>query len=294
MDRERGDIVFQSINYFVFGLYTLLSLYPLYYILIYSLSNSQLASTGIYFLPKGLTLTNYHLVLLNPGIAHAAFISGARTVIGTLLTVGGCACFGYALTKRELPYRKLLYRMMVMTMYLNAGLIPIYIVFKHIDLINNFMVYVLPPMVNGYYLILIKTYIEQIPGEIEESAMVDGANYFTIFCKVVMPISLPIIATLGVFSAVFQWNSFQDNVWFANTPSLETLQMQLFRILNNYQDFSAGVHTSDLVRIMQKAQPTPTTIRMTITMVTTLPILFVYPFLQKYLMKGIMLGAVKG
>ncbi|NLO83032.1 MAG: carbohydrate ABC transporter permease [Clostridiales bacterium] len=300
MIRRRGnrikfnDMLFHTINYTVFGLFTLMCIYPFYYIFIYSISDSQLASRGIYLLPKGVTLYNYYIVLRNPGIASAALVSLSRTVAGTVLTVFCISLFGYVLTKKELFLRKFIYRFVVMTMYLNPGLIPYYILIQKLGLRNNFLVYILPGAVSAFNLILVKTYIEQIPSSLEEAAMVDGADYFRIFLKIIFPVSMPIIATIAVFTAVGQWNSFSDNLFFVSNPKLQTLQMTLYKVLANVSEVGANVTTEDIRRNIRVVQPTSTTIRMTITMIVTLPILFVYPFLQRYFVKGIMLGAIKG
>jgi putative aldouronate transport system permease protein len=290
-----GDVLFHSVNYLVFSLFAIICIYPFYYIFLYSISDTEKASRGmIYVLPSGFTLHNYYMLLRNPGIANAALVSLSRTVLGTILTLFCCALFGYILTKKELPLRKVIYRYVIITMYLNAGLIPYYILMKKIGFMNSFWIYVVPGAVGAFNLILVKTYIEQIPASLEESAMVDGANYFTIFWKIILPLCTPIIATVAVFTAVGQWNAFSDNLIFVSNPKLQTLQMMLYKVLANTTEVFQNVRTQEMARNQQLVQPTPSTIRMTITMIATLPILFVYPFLQKYFVKGIMLGAVKG
>lgn len=225
---------------------------------------------------------------------NAAFISFSRTIIGTTLTLFCCSFFGYVVSKKELPFRKIIYRFMIVTMYLNSGLIPYYLVVRKLGLLNNFLIYVLPGAVNAFFLILVKTYIESLPPSLEESAKIDGASYLTIFWKIIFPLSKPVLATVAVFCAVNQWNSFSDNLIFVSKNSLKTLQLMLYQVLNSVTQVSQNVTTADLERMHSIVQPTPTTIRMTITMVATLPILLLYPLLQKYFVKGIMMGAVKG
>jgi putative aldouronate transport system permease protein len=161
-------------------------------------------------------------------------------------------------------------------------------------LMNRFWIYVIPTAVSAYFLIIIKTYIEQIPASLEESAMVDGANYFTVFARIIFPICTPIIATVAVFTAVSQWNTFADNLIYVSNPKLQTLQIILYKVLVNVKEATQSIRTQDLARNRFLVQPTPTTVRMTITMIATLPIVFVYPFLQRYFVKGIMMGAIKG
>ncbi len=181
-----------------------------------------------------------------------------------------------------------------MTMYINAGLIPSYILMKFLGMINTFWIYIIPGLVGAFNLILIKTYIEQLPASLEESAMIDGAGYFRIFIRMIFPLSMPIIATVTVFVAVGQWNTFTDNLIYVSNEKLRTLQLMLYVVLNRTTEAMQNVRTDQVSRNIFLVQPTPTTIRMTITMIATLPIIFVYPFLQKYFVKGIMLGAIKG
>lgn len=295
MKTKISDILFHSINYLVFGLFAIICIYPFYYIFIYTISDTQIAAKGgIYLFPRGITLANYSLVLLNKGIMNAAFISFSRTIIGTTLTLFCCSFFGYVVSKKELPFRKIIYRFIIVTMYLNSGLIPYYLVVRKLGLLNNFLIYVLPGAVNAFFLILVKTYIESLPPSLEESAKIDGASYLTIFWKIIFPLSKPVLATVAVFCAVNQWNSFSDNLIFVSKNSLKTLQLMLYQVLNSVTQVSQNVTTADLERMHSIVQPTPTTIRMTITMVATLPILLLYPLLQRYFVKGIMMGAVKG
>jgi putative aldouronate transport system permease protein len=291
-----GNVLFNIINYTVFLLFSALCIYPFYYIFLYSISDPSIAERGgIVFLPMGLTLLNYVSTFQLPNIANAAFISLARTVLGTIITVFCSSLFAYIVTKKELFGRKYIYRYLIITMYLNAGLIPTYILFKEIGLKNNFLLYIIPGAVSAFYVILVKTYIEQIPPSLEESAMVDGAGHFTIFIKIIFPISTPIVATISVFNAVGQWNTWTDNFFFANTQQLQTLQFLLLNYLNQAESMMREMAEDiNRMRNMTSFHPTPNSVRMTITMVVTLPIIFVYPFLQRYFVKGIMMGAIKG
>jgi ABC-type glycerol-3-phosphate transport system permease component len=184
--------------------------------------------------------------------------------------------------------------MLVITMYLNAGIIPTYLTIRAYGLLNNFWVYILPGVVSAYYVILIKTYVEQLPASVEESAMLDGAGTLTIFFKIILPMSMPIMATISIYAAVSQWNAWWDNHIYAfSNKNILTLQYMLYRylteaerIIREMKEFGVEVDMSTLV--------TPRNIRMTITMVTVVPVLFVYPFMQRYFVKGIVIGAVKG
>jgi ABC-type glycerol-3-phosphate transport system permease component len=251
---------------------------------------------GVELIPRGFTLFLYSKVLALKGIGNALFISIARTVLGTLATVFCCSLLGYLFTKQEMPARKFLYRMLIITMYVSGGLIPYFLLIRSYGLVNNFLVYIIPGMVSAFNVVLVKTFIEQLPASLEESAMLDGASYFTIFTRIIFPLSMPIVATIAVFSAVGQWNSWFDNYLFAgNNIKLRTLQLMLYNILTEAQRLADLMNDPSGGTIDPKRMTlTPAGVRMTITMLVTLPILIVYPFMQRFFIKGIMLGAVKG
>ncbi len=217
-------------------------------------------------------------------------------MLGTGLTVFCSALFGYLVTKDKLRFRRFFYRAVVITMYLNAGLIPTYILYKKLHLINSFLVYILPGAVSGYYVILIKTYIESLPASLEEAAMLDGASHMRSFLSVILPLCKPILATVAVFCAVGQWNAWQDNFFYVSSGDLRVLQLELWEMLNSAKALAQAAQSGgNIGGLMAQAQQlTPTSVRMTITMITTLPIICVYPFLQRYFTKGMLIGAVKG
>ena len=287
-----GSITFNFFNYFVLLLLGIMTLYPFWYIFIYSISNPALAGgAGALLWPLGLSFDNYITLFTQANIMHAAFISVSRTVLGTVGGVFCCALFAYLLTKDILPLRKVMYKSLVITMYLSSGLIPWYIVMRMLGLKDNFLLYILPSLVSAFNVILIKTYIESISPALEESAFIDGAGYFTIFRKIIFPLSKPVIATVAIFTAVGQWNSWTDNMFLANTKELQTLQLLLYTYI-----VAAEANLAAVKNQLNKLHifVTPTSIKMTITMIVTLPIIIVYPMLQRYFTKGIMLGAVKG
>ncbi|MEK0313881.1 carbohydrate ABC transporter permease [Cohnella sp. 56] len=287
------DLTFNIINYVVLSLLIVVTIYPFYYIFIYSISDSIEAQKGVTIWPTGFSLEAYRTTASLPGIIDAAVVTISRTVIGTVITVFCCALFAYLITKEELPFRKAIYRFVLVTMYFNAGFIPWYLTMKTYGLQNNFLLYVLPSALVGFNVILIKTFIEQLPASLEESAKIDGAGYFRIFASIIFPLSMPIIATIAVFAAVGQWNTWFDNYFLVENPKLQTLQLVLYNFLNQSSNLSnmttEQLNRGDLVRTL-----TPQSIRMTITMLVTLPIVLVYPLLQRYFVKGIMMGAVKG
>lgn len=286
------DKVFYALTYIIMVMLLFICLYPFYYVFIYSISDPALAQKGIILLPKGFTLSNYVKVLNLEGILRSFQVSLSRTVLGTGITVLACSFFAYLVTK-QMYGRKFIYRLVIVTMYFNSGLIPWYLTLKSYHMTNTFWVYIIPSAISAYYIVLLKTFIENLPVSLEESAKLDGAGYITVFAKIVFPLSKPIIATITVFSAVGQWNNWFDNYILVQSEHLETLQLMLYNYLNQASQLSQ-MSTTSLQHGAAASALTAQSVRMTITMVATLPILFVYPWMQKYFVKGIMLGAVKG
>ena len=206
------------------------------------------------------------------------------------------AFVGYLVTKQEMWHRSLWYRAIVITMYFNAGLIATYLNLVMLGLTNHYMVYIIPGIVAPYNIILVKTYIESIPAELEESAFIDGASYMQVFTKIVWPLSKPILATIAIFGAVGHWNSFQDSlIYMSNSPKLYTLQHRLYIYLNQSSNLQASMNAGGQAAKSAFAAALNTkVIKYTISMISVIPILIVYPFMNRYFEKGIMLGAVKG
>ncbi|WP_341278376.1 carbohydrate ABC transporter permease [Paenibacillus sp. FSL H8-0537] len=295
--RRLGDWLFHICNYGFFTLFTLLCLFPFYYLFINTISSNDLSARGLVTLyPKMIHFDNYIQVLQLKGLAQAALVSGGRTIIGTLLTVAASAFLGYLFTKRKMWARSFWYRFVIITMYFNAGIIPWYIIMMKLNMTNNFWAYILPAVVSPFYVILVKTFVESIPDVLEESAEMDGAGYFVIFSKIIMPLITPIAATIAIFSAVSQWNSFIDTVFLMTNSKLFTLQFVLYKYLNESTSLAAIIRNSQgaVGNIDLTNKQTATSIRTTVSMIVILPILFVYPFFQRYFVKGIMIGAVKG
>ncbi|MEM5781184.1 MAG: carbohydrate ABC transporter permease, partial [Lawsonibacter sp.] len=223
--RSVGDVLFNILNYAVFGLFTFVCIFPFYYLFINTISDNQLVALGqVTWYPKGIHLENYMQVLKIAGLADATLTSIARTVLGTLWTVGGSAFLGYLVTKQEMWNRKLFYRLILITMYFNAGIIPWYMNMRSLGFLDNFWAYVIPGLVSPFNVILVKTFIESVPSSLEESANLDGAGYIVSFFKVILPLITPIMATLAIFSAVEQWNRFIDTMVLMPSGKHYTLQ----------------------------------------------------------------------
>ena len=292
-----GDMLFNLINYLIFILFTVACIFPLYYLFINTISDNDLVVKGVInFIPRGLHLDNYKSLLNVSDLSNAFLVSVGRTLLGTAFMVAASAFVGYLVTKQEMWGRKFWYRFLIITMYFNAGLIPWFLNMQMLGLTNTFWAYIIPGIVAPYNIILVKTYIESIPAELEESAQIDGATHMVIFRKIIWPLSKPILATIAIFGAVGHWNSFTDSlILMQSAPTLYTLQHRLYIYLNTASNLSAlmesGGQVSDAVL---KSALSAKVIKYTISMVTVIPILVVYPFMQRYFEKGIMLGAVKG
>ena len=295
--KSKGDIIFDIINYTFFTLFMLLCVFPFYYVVINSISANNLVDTGkIMFYPIGVHFNNYIEVLKMERMGRAAWISVARTVLGTALSTLGASYMAYLFTKQHMWKRKLWYRLVIATMYFSAGLIPGYLNCKMLGLTNTFWIYVIPGIFPVYNMVLIKTYMESISPALEESAEIDGAGYFVRFTRIVMPLCVPILATVVLFSAVGHWNSYMDTLIYVTDYKLYTLQYLLYEYINQAKNLatqiaqgSLGVSEIDPSRVVS-----PTSVHLTVTIVVIFPIICVYPFLQRYYVKGIMIGAVKG
>lgn len=296
VENSLGDKIFNVINYSVFTIFTLTCIFPFYYIFINTISARSLVAAGkITLIPHGINLQNYIDMLKVNDIFNAFMVTTARTIIGTALMVMATALIGYLVTKKEMWHRQIWYRFIVITMYFNAGIIPWYMNMSMLGLTGNFLAYIIPGIVAPYNIILVKTYVESIPAELEESAFMDGASFMTVFVKIIWPLSKPILATIAIFGAVGHWNSFTDSlILMQNNSSLFTLQHLLYNYLNTSSNIqgvlSQGGSSAGVIEAMTNSK----VIKYTVSMVAIIPILLVYPFMQRYFEKGIMLGAVKG
>ena len=308
--RTAKDWAFEITLIAVFSIFTFICIFPFYYLFINTVSDNDLVTSGnVNFIPLvknvsgvgvlGMQLSNYAALRNVQDLGVSVLVTVARTVLGTALMVITSAWAGYLVTKQKMWKRSFWYRFLVITMYFNAGLIPWYMNMLMMGLTDNFLAYIIPGMVAPYNIILVKTYIESIPASLEESAVIDGATTSMVWRKIILPLSVPILATIAIFGAVGNWNSFQDSLLLMNNrPDLYTLQHRLYIYLNSSSNLGAmmsqGSQSGE--QAMQAAQSllNQRVIRYTVSMVSIIPILLVYPFMQRYFVKGIMLGAVKG
>lgn len=273
-----------------------LTLYPFLNVLAISLNDAtDTARGGLHIFPREFTWQNYQEVFSSNNRLLIAFRNSVlRTLIGTFTATFSCAVLAYVLSRKNFIFRKQINVMLTMTMYVSGGLIPSYLLIRELGLINKFAVYIIPALISAFNVIVIRSFIEGLPDALEESAKIDGASDFTIFLKVIMPLCMPVLATVALFVAVGQWNSWFDTYLYARSNNnLTTLQYELMKIMDNANSLTA----TDVNGLSQNpnlvARTTPESIKMAITIIATVPILVVYPFLQKYFVSGLTLGAVK-
>lgn len=293
--KSRGDRIFDAVNTLIMLLVIVVTLYPFLNILAISLNDAHdSAAGGIYIWPRKLSFDSYESVFRYPGIYHAFLVSAGRTVAGTLLSLTLTSITAYVMTKKYLVGYKVVYNYFVISMFISGGLIPTFFLYQKLHIYNTFWVYILPGAFVVYYMILMRTFILQLPKELEESALLDGANELQVYLKVIMPLSKPILATIGLFVAVNQWNSWQDTLFYTHDSELETLQYVLMKVLQQAEAASMARQAKRSMARMRTVSITPDSIKMAITIAATLPIICVYPFIQKHFVKGMMIGAVKG
>lgn len=285
-----SDVVLDVVKVIFLAFAVIVCIYPFWNIFIVSINDATDAMRGgLYFLPRKLSFASYADILGRETFQHSILVTIARTAIGTPLAVLVTSALAYVMSRPELVGRKPLNLLFIFTMYFSGGMVPYYMILKNLGLLNSFWVYIIPGLLSVYNMILIRNYIDGMPAALFESMRIDGANDLTIFFRMVLPLSKPIIMTVALFVAIGHWNSWFDAYLYTNSQELKTMQSILVEILNQYQTSEAGASAAD--RLSQSI--TPDSIRMAATMVTTIPIIIIYPFIQKYFVKGIMLGSVK-
>ena len=290
--RSRGTRIFDTCNVIIMLLICFVCLYPIWYVIVNSLNDAQDAlKGGIYWWPRQFSLENYKSVFANKSVLQSFKVTIAKTLIGTTLNVLFTAMVAYPLSKARLIGRKYYMAFGTVTMFFSGGLIPTFILFKQLNLLNNFLVYIIPAAFNFFNLLIFINFFKEIPAALEESAKIDGANDLTIFRKIIIPLSKPVFATIALFSGVGQWNDyFGGLMYMTNRTDLEPIQTFLYRLVAQAQ--SSQMANGISVQI-QLSDTTSTSIKLAAMVITTLPICCVYPFLQKYFVKGMMVGAVK-
>ena len=284
--KSKNDTVFEVFVFLLVLLVGLACLVPVMYVVSVSLTpiEEKLRSGGFLLIPRKITFSAYRQVLGGKEFLPALWVTVKVTVIGTFLQLVATLLFAYPLSRANLPGRKLITKLVVFTMLFSAGMIPLYLVVKGTHLLNTLWSMIIPSLINVYNLIIMKAFFEGLPGELFESARIDGAGEMTVLLKVVLPLSMPIIMTIGLYYGVEQWNTYMRAVLYVSKDSLQPLQVVLRRLL-------AMAASTDILE--EEIIPTET-LQMANVVLSTLPLVCIYPFIQKYFVRGTLAGAVKG
>lgn len=294
MKRTAEDIVIDSTVIIILSFFVILMIFPFLNILAVSLNNAaDSLKGGITIYPREFTFANYKAVFSTDNISNAYGVTIFRTVVGTMLSLFFNAITAYALSKK-LKIRRPLLAFLVFTMLFSGGIVPTYMLYRQLGILNKLWVYVIPGIYSVFNLLIFRTFFEGIPAEMEESAKLDGASELRTLWNIILPLSGPVFATLALFVGIGHWNDWFVGEFFIHSVKLQTLQNYLLKILQE----NASANTMEKYRQVSKGtnatQVSPESIRMAVLMIATIPIMCVYPFLQKHFVKGVLIGAVKG
>lgn len=289
--KTAGEATFDAFNVLGMLVICFITIYPIWYVLVNAFNDGQDAMRGgIYWWPRVMSLDSFEAVFNNPGIMKAMGITVMKTVSGTALHVFFTAMVAYAFSRRELIGRKVYMLIGTVTLFFGGGLIPTYLLVRDLHLLDNFLVYIIPAMFNFFDLIIFLAFFREIPAGLEEAAKIDGAHDFSIFVRVVIPVSMPVIATIALFHGVYQWNDYFTGMIYINNMDLQPIQTFLYRVI---AQSSSNLMMANMPGGITKSVSSQS-IKLATMVVTTLPIVLAYPFLQKYFVKGMMIGSIKG
>lgn len=290
--RTKGEVVFDFANNLGMLLICFLTLYPIWYVLINAFNDGKDAMLGgIYWWPRIFSLENFKAVFDNPGIMTAMGLTVAKTVIGVVGHVFFTAMVAYAFSRRDLIAGKFYIVLGTITMIFSGGLIPTFLLIRDLHMLDKFIVYIIPVLFSFFDLIIFMTFFRDIPDGLEEAARIDGANDWTVFLRIVLPVSMPVLATIALFHGVYQWNDYFTGIIFVNNENLQPIQTFLYRVV---AQSSSNIMTTAVQGSAVTKTVTSQSIKLATMVVTTLPIVFAYPFLQRYFVKGMMIGSIKG
>ena len=289
LGRSREDRIINIVTAVLCILVLIVTVYPVYYCLIYSFNDGKdAAKQAIYFWPRKFSLENYKIVFQNKAIYPAFMMTMLRSIVGTVLAVFCMAMAAYALSKDNLKGRKVYMIMGVITLYFSAGVVQSYLLYREMRLLDSFWVYILPNIFQFYYIILFISFFRELPAALEESAQMDGAGYFTILFKIIIPLSTPVIATVSLFVGVWHWNDWFHPAFFIQNESLMTLPAVLMRAMSLAE---AQQTLQKMIAVPSQSSTTMESVRYAMLIVSILPVTIIYPFVQKFFLKGMMLGA---
>lgn len=293
-DTSMGYKIFRVFNVILFLFIAVITLYPFLNVLALSLNDAKDSMAGgITIFPRVFTLENFKAVLSAKSISTAFVVSVLRVLIGVAVGIFIQFSAAYVLTQRDLPGRKFLLYFLTVPMFITGGIIANYLLYSKIGMINSFWVYILPTSFSFYNMVIMRTYIVTIPESLKESSRIDGASEFRILVQIIMPLSKPIIATIALWIAVYHWNDYSTTLYYITQSKLFTVQYNLMQMVKDGEKIAELVQKSAETGGEVKVTTTPEALKAAQIMVTTLPIVCVYPFLQKYFVKGVMIGSVK-
>ncbi|QUH29788.1 carbohydrate ABC transporter permease [Vallitalea guaymasensis] len=291
--KVNGSSVFDVFNIVFMILLCVVTVYPFLNQLALSLNTGSNASFGgVTIFPREFTMDNFKTLITNPSIKDAIIVSVTRVIAGTAIGLVVTTSAAYAMTCRKLPGKSVFIWFLLLPMFINAGIIPNFILFRKLHLINNFLVYIIPGSFVFYNMIIIRTFMQGIPKSLEESAYLDGANEIQILFKVILPLCKPVMATICLWVAVGHWNDWMSNLLYITKNHLNTLQYILLKVVKE-SEMTQSISETAALTGKAVAKPTPETVRAATIVLTTLPIIMLYPFLQKYFVKGVTIGAIK-
>lgn len=288
----REDVALDTVVYLLMAVVLIVCAYPFYYGLVISLNDSvDTAMGGVYLFPRQLTLDNYMKFFRDSTWVRGFGVSVVRTVSGALITTFFTMFVAYGLSNRELAFRKLYMAIIIFSMYFSGGLIPYYVLLKNMGLLNRFLVYIIPPALNTFFIFIALSFFSDIPPALKESAMIDGATEMRVFRSIILPVSKPLMVTIMLFAGVGQWNAWFDSAFFVTDKGLRTLGYLLMEAINqaNMPSNAVGALQASGGKLVD-----PLAVRVTAMMISVIPILFSYPFLQRYFVAGLTIGSVKG
>ena len=289
------NTAFVWINYAVMVILAFVMIYPLWYCVAGSLNEGMdYLRGGVFLWPRKWTLANYKAVFLDSAILNAFWVTIWKCLVGTVTSVLCTAMVAYAITRPKLRLKKLYIPFIMLTMFFSGGLIPYFILIVDLGLYDSFWVYVIPTMFSAYNMIIIQSFMRELPSELIESAKLDGASEYRIFFQMILPLSKPVLATIALFTVVTHWNSYFDSMMYTSSQELQTIQLFLKKVITD-PSVSRGLGSAATIAIPdQAATLTPQVVKLATMVVTALPVVCIYPFLQRYFVKGVTVGAVKG
>jgi len=291
--KKKSLTTFDIVTFILLICFALLCLYPFWYVIVGSLNNGKdYLRGGVNLWPRLFSLDNYIYVFNDSRLWIGFRVSTIRTIIGTITGLLFTATVSYAMSRKDLPCRNIIFWFMLFTMFFGAGMIPYYLVLKLLNLIDTFAVYIIPSLFNVFHMIIIMNYFKDVPSEMHEAAEIDGAKELQIYLKVYLPLAKPVLATVCLWLAVGHWNSYFDSMVYTNSSDLQTLQLFLVKLIKEANLAASDANVALPSNITQST--VVATVRYAAIVISSAPILFVYPFVQKYMGKGIMLGSLKG